>query len=95
MAGGKGREGCGKETWSAKKKVIKKQVEEEGRVVDPQSWRRLMDKRTCESMLGVQSHCQTHRRQRHEEEEEHERETRGDGEREREGSFAHGWRRVH
>lgn len=55
-------------------KVIKKQVEEKGRVVAPHCQRRLMDKRACESMLGGQTHCQTHRHQTHEGKEEDERE---------------------
>lgn len=46
--------------------VIKMQVEEKGRVVGPQCQRRPMDKRACESMLGGQTHCQTHRHQTHE-----------------------------
>lgn len=55
-------------------KLIKKQVEEEGREVDPQRQRQLMDKRACESMLGGQTQCQTHRHQTHEGKGEDERE---------------------
>lgn len=55
-------------------KAIKKQVEEEGRMVDPQSQRRLMDKRACESMLGGRTCCQTPRHQTHEGKEEDESE---------------------
>jgi len=40
-------------------RVIKNQEEGEWRMVDPQSRRRLMDKRACKSMLGGQTHCQT------------------------------------
>lgn len=70
--GGREREGI-RETVS--QKVIKKQVEEEGRMADPRSQRRLMDKRACESMLGGWTHCQTHRHQTHEEKEEEEDES--------------------
>lgn len=50
--------------------MIEKQVGKEGRTVDPLSWRRMIDKRACESMLGGQTRCQTHRHQTHEAQEE-------------------------
>lgn len=39
--------------------VPRKQVEDKGRMVASQRWRRWMDKRACESTLGCQTHCQT------------------------------------
>lgn len=66
----KEREERGRELVS--QKVIKKQVEEQGRMVGPQSQRRIIDKRACESMLGGQTGCQTHRHQTHEAKEEDE-----------------------
>lgn len=60
----KEREERGREMVS--QKVIKKQVEEQGRMVGPQSQRRIIDKRACESMLGGQTGCQMHRHQTHE-----------------------------
>lgn len=41
--------------------VPKEQVEDKGRMVDSQCSRQPMDKRACESMLGCQTHCQTHK----------------------------------
>lgn len=66
----KEREERGREMVS--QKVIKKQVEEQGRMVGPQSQRRIIDKRACESMLGGQTGCQMHRHQTHEGKEEDE-----------------------
>lgn len=60
----KEREERGREMVS--QKVIKKQVEEQGRMVGPQSQRRIIDTRACESMLGGQTGCQMHRHQTHE-----------------------------
>lgn len=66
----KEREERGREMVS--QKVIKKQVEEQGRMVGPQSQRQIIDKRACESMLGGQTGCQMHRHQTHEGKEEDE-----------------------
>lgn len=66
----KEREERGREMVS--QKVIKKQVEEQGRMVGPQSQRGIIDKRACESMLGGQTGCQMHRHRTHEGKEEDE-----------------------
>lgn len=69
-----GRRGREIEKEMVSQKAIKKQVQEEGRVVDLLCQRRLMDKRACENTLGGQTHCQTHRRQTCEGKEEDQRE---------------------
>lgn len=69
------REGERGEREMVSQNLVKKQVEEKGGggVVNPQCQRQLMDKRACDSLLGGQTHFQTHGHQTHEGKEKDER----------------------